>query len=139
MIMSRAIDHIISSWVGEAALGGAHRLASAPVQKKIVETRPAAAPIPRLIETLLIIGISIALLVPCVWQDQIEAGDLASHIYNAWLASQIKSGAAPGLYLAHPWTNVLCDWAFEYLLGQVGEVRAERIVAQAAVLIFFWG
>jgi len=28
--------------------------------------------------------ISIILLVPCYWHSHIEAGDLGSHMYNAW-------------------------------------------------------
>ncbi|MGO9231695.1 MAG: hypothetical protein ACLQKA_21095, partial [Bryobacteraceae bacterium] len=40
---------------------------------------------------------SAVLLVPCFWQSRIQAGDLGSHIYNAWLAELIRQGRAPGL------------------------------------------
>lgn len=101
--------------------------------------RPPAAPMSPLSERLLIIGVTLALLIPCGWQNHIQAGDLSSHVYNAWLATQIKNGSAPGLYLAHPWTNVLSDWILETLLKHTGPAVAERIVAGAAVLLFFWG
>jgi len=85
------------------------------------------------------IVISLALLIPCVWQEFIEAGDLSSHVYNAWLASQIRSGSVHDLYLTHPPTNVLCDWALEWLVVRIGPAWAERVVAGIAVLLFFWG
>ena len=37
-----------------------------------------------------VLFISILLLVPCFWHPRIEARDLASHIYNVWLARQIE-------------------------------------------------
>ena len=49
-----------------------------------------------------VLGISAALLLPCFWHRHIEAGDLGSHLYNAWLAQLIENGQAPGLYLATP-------------------------------------
>ena len=39
-------------------------------------------------------AISAALLAPCYWHAQIEAGDLASHVYNAWLGQLIERGQA---------------------------------------------
>ena len=41
-------------------------------------------------EWLLAVGISLLLLIPCFWQPLIIAGDLDSHVYNAWLARQIE-------------------------------------------------
>jgi len=41
---------------------------------------------------LLITAVSAVLLVPCFWHMRIEAGDLASHTYNAWLAQLIEAG-----------------------------------------------
>jgi hypothetical protein len=92
-------------------------------------------------EWALIVLIAGLLLIPCFWQPRIIAGDLSSHLYNAWLAGQIEQGQVPGqsLTLAHPITNVLADWALERLLPTVGPSSAERIVAGAAVEIFFWG
>lgn len=65
------------------------------------------------VEAALIVAVSIALLIPCFWQDHIEAGDLSSHVYNAWLASQVERGAVPGLTLSHQWTNILSDVALQ--------------------------
>ena len=43
--------------------------------------------------------ISASLLLPCFWHKRIEAGDLPSHTYNAWLSQLIARGQAPGLYV----------------------------------------
>jgi hypothetical protein len=84
-------------------------------------------------------AISAALLAPCFWHARIEAGDLASHVYNAWLAQLIERGQAPGLYIARQWNNVLFDFMLLKLADQVGLAWAERIAVSACVLIFFWG
>ena len=97
------------------------------------------APLSPLVELLLAVGVSALLLIPCVWLDHIEAGDLSSHQYNAWLAGEIRSGAAPGLALVPVWTNTLGDFALEALPRAVGAVWTERVVVSASVLIFFWG
>src|SRR2546423_14636957 len=65
-----------------------------------------------------IVLISLALLIPCFWHKRIEAGDLASHVYNVWLAQLIQRGQAPGLYLANQWNNVL----FDFLLLKLGNI-----------------
>ena len=88
---------------------------------------------------MLMAGLVIALLIPCFWQPHIEAGDFASHLYNAWLAGQIRKGTLPGLTLAHPVTNVLADWGLEALSNALGPTRAARVMAAVAVQIFFWG
>ena len=89
---------------------------------------------------VLIVVVALLLLVPCLWQPRIMAGDLSSHFYNAWLAGQIEQGKFPSqLSLAHPITNVLADWVSERLLNALGPAATERIVAGAAVEIFFWG
>src|ERR1700686_1822467 len=72
--------------------------------------------------------ISLALLVPCVWHQRIEAGDLASHAYNAWLAQLIEKGKAPGLYIARQWKNVLVDVALLRVGNLVGLSAAQKIV-----------
>jgi hypothetical protein len=72
---------------------------------------------------------ALLLLVPCFWQPHILAGDLPSHLYNAWLAGQIEQGKfPPQLSLAHPITNVLADWVYEGLLYRLGPSATERIV-----------
>jgi hypothetical protein len=88
---------------------------------------------------LLIAAISSVVLLPCFWHQHIEAGDLASHTYNAWLAQLIARGDAPGLYLVRQWNNVLVDVALAKLGGSVGFAAADKIVVSACVLIFFWG
>jgi hypothetical protein len=90
-----------------------------------------------------ILAISALGLVPCYWHRRIEASDLGSHVYNAWLAQLIRHGQAPGLWIAHQWTNVL----FDLLLSFFGTVFglgtrfhiAEKISVSFCVLIFFWG
>ncbi len=87
----------------------------------------------------LAVGVSILVLLPCVWHRRIEAGDLGSHIYNAWLSQLIGRGQAPGLYMVPQWTNVLADVALARLGSALGFTAAEKIVAGLSVLIFFWG
>jgi hypothetical protein len=83
--------------------------------------------------------ISAAVLAPVFWHRNIAAGDLGSHLYNAWLAQLIRHGHAPGLWLAPRWNNVL----FDYLLVGLGRFvslhTAETIAVSLAVLVFFWG
>ena len=84
--------------------------------------------------------LSVVLLIPCFWHSHIEASDLASHTYNAWLASLIRQGQAPGLYFGRrQWTNLAVDVALDELGGIVGLAAAEKIVVSACVLIVFWG
>lgn len=83
--------------------------------------------------------ISATVLVPCFWHRHIEAGDLGSHTYNAWIAHLISTGRAHGLWLAQRWNNVLFDLALSGLGNLFGWLVAERIATCGAVLIFFWG
>jgi hypothetical protein len=83
--------------------------------------------------------ISAAVLAPCLWQRHIQGGDYASHVYNAWLAQLIAHGEAPGLYIVSQWTNIPVDLALERLGAVFGFAAAEKMVACACVLIFFWG
>jgi hypothetical protein len=86
-----------------------------------------------------IAAISGLLLVPCLWHREIEAADLGSHVYNAWLVQLIRRGQVHGLWIEHRANNVL----FDYLLSAFGSFlslqTAERISVSIAVLIFFWG
>lgn len=86
-----------------------------------------------------VLVVSALLLVPCFWHRRLEAGDLPSHTYNAWLAHLITQGQAPGLYIDSRWNNILVDLTLEKLGVLVGFVAAERILAVVSVLIFFWG
>jgi hypothetical protein len=83
--------------------------------------------------------LTILLLVPCFWQSRLQAGDLSSHIYNAWLAQLIESGRAPGLSIVFQSTNVLFDIILSALFKIFGAAAAQRISVSAAVLIFVWG
>jgi hypothetical protein len=84
-------------------------------------------------------AISAALLIPCFWHRRIEAGDLGSHVYNAWLAQLIERGQAPGLYLARRLNNVLFDFLLLKLGNVFGLVAAQKVLVPFCVLIFFWG
>jgi hypothetical protein len=88
---------------------------------------------------LRIVFLSVVLVIPCVWHRRIEAGDLASHVYNAWLAQWIEKGQAPGLYIAKQWNNILFDVLLLRAANVVGIAAAEKIVVSICVLIFFWG
>ena len=87
----------------------------------------------------LVLLISAIVLAPCFWHQRIEAGDLASHTYNAWLAQLIERGQAPGLYFAPQWNNILGDAALQRLGRAVGFAAAEKITVAACVPTFFWG
>ncbi|MBZ5608157.1 MAG: hypothetical protein LAP38_07865 [Acidobacteriia bacterium] len=77
--------------------------------------------------------------IPCVWQPHIQANDLSSHLYNAWLANQVSAGELKGLYLAPQFTNVLFDHLLSLLLRTGSLVWTERIAVLLAVQVFFWG
>ena len=79
------------------------------------------------------------LLAPCFWQSRIHAGDLSSHIYNAWLATLIEKGQAPGLVIKPMFTNVALDLLLESLLKWFGPDWAQRIAAALVVLVFAGG
>src|SRR5215475_8794752 len=87
----------------------------------------------------LILVVSGLLVIPCLWHRHIEAGDLPSHVYNAWLAELITKGQAPGLYLVHRYDNVLFDLALFYTAKLTGLHIAEKIVVAISVLVFSWG
>ncbi len=83
--------------------------------------------------------ISALLLIPCFWHHEIEADDLGSHLYNAWLVQLIHRGELPGLWIAHPWTNVLFDYTLSGFGAIFGLHAGEKIAVSVAVLVFFWG
>ena len=90
-------------------------------------------------ELLLFLAVSALLLVPCFWHHHIEAGDLGSHVYNAWLAQLIEQGRAPGLYVVRQWNNVLFDLLLLDLAKLFGLAAAEKLASSFCVLVFFWG
>jgi hypothetical protein len=83
--------------------------------------------------------VSAVLLIPCFWQSRIQAIDLPSHIYNAWLANLIAQNQATGLWIQPQHDNVLFDGALAWLLPRVGAGAAQRIAVGAAVMVFAWG
>jgi hypothetical protein len=87
----------------------------------------------------LLLAISIVLLIPCFWHGHIEAGDLGSHVYNAWLAQLIEQGKAPGLYIVRQYDNVLFDLLLFHCGNLFGLALAEKVATSICVLIFFWG
>ena len=88
---------------------------------------------------LRIAAVSALVLLPCFWHAEIEADDLGSHLYNAWLVQLIHRGQAPGLWVTHPWTNVLFDDMLSGFGAMFGLHAGEKISVALAVLIFFWG
>jgi len=88
---------------------------------------------------LQVAAISAVLLIPCFWHQRIEASDLGSHVYNAWLAQLIERGQAPGLHLARQWNNVLFDILLLKLGNLLGLAAAQKILVPLCVLIFLWG
>src|SRR5215470_19973430 len=78
-----------------------------------------------------VLCLSALIVVPCLWHRHIEAGDLGSHVYNAWLAQLIGKGQAPGLYIAHQWNNVLFDVMLLHVVNIVGFAAAQKIVVPA--------
>jgi hypothetical protein len=83
--------------------------------------------------------VSLALIAPCFWQPRLQAGDLSSHIYNAWLVHMIESGRAEGLQVVGQTTNVLFDLLLGGLYRVCGAEWAQRLAVSAAVLVFVWG
>src|SRR5947209_9777845 len=83
--------------------------------------------------------VSLVLVAPCFWQPRLQAGDLSSHIYNAWLAQLIESGRAEGLQVVRQSTNVLFDLMLSGLFRLFGAEWAQRIAVSSAVLTFVWG
>ena len=79
------------------------------------------------------------LLIPCFWHAHIQAGDLGSHVYNAWLAQLIEHHQLSGLIVVRQWNNVLFDLLLLHTGNLLGFAAAERIVVSFAVLVFFWG
>lgn len=98
--------------------------------------RPISHPQLRILTVFLL---SLLLLVPCFWHSHIQAGDVGSHVYNAWLAQLIHRGQAPGLFLTVQWKNVLFDLLLFYLCKLFGFALGEKLAVSLCVLLFFWG
>src|SRR5437588_3574803 len=83
--------------------------------------------------------LSILLLLPVYWQPRVQAGDLSSHIYNAWLAQLIETGRTQGLVVVRQTTNILFDLMLGAFFRVAGAEFAQRISVSIAVLVFVWG
>ncbi len=83
--------------------------------------------------------LSLLILIPCFWHRRIEAGDLGSHLYNAWLVTLVEKGQVPDLYVAPQWHNVAVDILLTNFGRWFGFRAAEKIVMSVCVLVFFWG
>jgi hypothetical protein len=83
--------------------------------------------------------ISVLVLIPCYWHRYIQAGDLGSHVYNAWLAQLVEQGKAPGVYVVWQWQNVFFDLMLFYFAKVVGIAAGEKLAVSVCVLVFFWG
>src|SRR6266511_1992358 len=90
-------------------------------------------------EALRPFGASLLLLIPCFWSSRMQAGDLGSHIYNAWLVQLIQQGQTQYLTLAHQSTNVLFDLLLSSLFNVLGPGGAQRVAVGICVLTFCWG
>lgn len=88
---------------------------------------------------LAVLVLSAVILIPCFWHSRIQAGDLGSHVYNAWLAQLIERHQVAGLTIVRQSNNVLFDLLVLHTANFFGFVAAEKIVVSAAVLVFFWG
>ena len=89
--------------------------------------------------TTFLVVLAIVLLIPCYWHAHIEAGDLGSHVYNAWLAELVEQGRAPGVYVVWQWNNILFDLLLSCFAKAFGFTLAEKFACSICVLIFFWG
>ena len=105
----------------------------------VSEKAPPAISASLLWELFLFVAISGLVLIPCFWHRHIEAGDLGSHVYNAWLAQLIAQGKAPGLYIVTQWNNVLFDLLLLNFAKMFGFGFAEKLATSLSVLVFFWG
>src|SRR5215470_15091005 len=83
--------------------------------------------------------LSLLLLIPCSWHTEIQAGDLGSHVYNAWLAQQAERHEISGVIVVRQWNNVLFDLILLHAANLFGFLAAERLAVSLAVLVFFWG
>jgi len=82
------------------------------------------------------IALSFLMLAPVYWQPRVQAGDLSSHIYNAWLAQLIEAGRTQGLVIVSQTTNILFDLMLGGLFRLFGAEAAQRISVSIAVLVF---
>jgi hypothetical protein len=86
-----------------------------------------------------IAALSLLVLAPCLWHSRIQAGDLSSHVYNAWLIEQIEQRPVPGLVIVPRYSNVLFDIMLSNGMHLYGADNGQKFAVAVCVLIFFWG
>src|SRR5262245_17736933 len=86
-----------------------------------------------------VVLVSLLLLIPCFWHTHIQAGDLGSHIYNAWLAQLAERQPISGGIVVRQWSNVLFDLMVRHTASRFGFLAAEKIAVSIVALVFFWG
>src|SRR5215467_2177732 len=104
---------------------------SAPVSQTAVQFLRENAPA--------VLILSLLLLIPCFWHTHIQAGDLGSHLYNAWLAQLAERGEISGVTVVRQWSNVLFDLIVLHAGNLFGLAAAEKTAVSLVVLVFFWG
>ncbi|MGE5568127.1 MAG: hypothetical protein ACM3S5_03730, partial [Rhodospirillales bacterium] len=62
-----------------------------------------------------------------------------SHVYNVWLADQIRAGGLEGLVFVRVWTNFLFDELLSAIIHSSGYAAGQRMAVALVALIFFWG
>jgi hypothetical protein len=82
---------------------------------------------------------SFLLIMPCFWRRLNLAGDLPSHVYNAWLAQLVEQGKAPGVFVVWQWQNAAFDLLLFYLAKLFGLGLASKVAVSISVLVLFWG
>lgn len=88
---------------------------------------------------LLYLALALAIAIPCVWQSRIQANDLSSHLYNAWLANEVSAGHLQGLYIVPQLSNIFFDQLLSLLMKSGSTAFTEHAAVLIAVQIFFWG
>jgi hypothetical protein len=85
------------------------------------------------------LAVALAIAIPCVWQSRIQANDLSSHLYNAWLCKEVSAGHLEGLYVVPQSSNILFDTLLSLLMQSGSAAFTEHAAVLIAVEIFFWG
>lgn len=88
---------------------------------------------------LRVVVLSLLAVLPCFWQARIQAGDLSSHLYNAWLAAFIEQHQPAGLQVVSQHSNVLFDELLSLLMPVCGAAWTGRCAVALVVLVFLWG
>src|SRR5260370_37782562 len=97
-----------------------------PARDRALETR-LIPKIPASRQAAIYVILALLISIPCFWQPHIQADDLSSHLYNAWLVNQVQAGQLQGLFVVRQFTNVLFDHLLSFLLNRGSLVFTERV------------